>query len=185
MSRLALCGPLVLALAAGADPRSQTRPGSGPGPQGAPSARREQVLEVARRIMSASRYCTLVTLGPKHEPQARIVDPMEPNASFEVYIATNPRSRKVDEIRKDPRVTLLYFDPAAKAYATVIGRAVEVRGVLKTTQYKKEWQGFFSLDAPDSYTLYKVLPSRMEVVSPKDGLSGDPATWRPDILDLK
>ncbi len=183
ISRLALCGPLVLALAVGAEPRPRTRPG--PVPQGASRPRSEQVLEVARRIMNSSRYCTLVTLGPKHEPQARIVDPLEPNPSFEIYIATNPRSRKVDEIRKDPRVTLLYFDSAAKAYATVIGRAVEVKGALKTTHYKEEWQGFFSRDAPDTYTLYKVLPSRMEVVSPKDGLSGDPATWRPDIVDFK
>jgi general stress protein 26 len=135
--------------------------------------------------MSASRYCTLVTLGPKHEPQARIVDPMEPGASFEVYIATNPRSRKVDEIRKDPRVTLLYFDPAAPGYATVIGRALEVKGALKTAHYKKEWLGFFARDSPDTYTLYKVLPSRMEVMSPKDGLSGDPVTWRPEIIDFK
>jgi general stress protein 26 len=135
--------------------------------------------------MSASRYCTLVTLGGKGEPQARIVDPMEPNASFEVYIATNPRSRKVGEIRKDPRVTLLYFDPAALAYATVIGRAVEVKGALKTAHYKKEWEGFFAREAPDTYTLYKVLPSRMEVTSPKDGLSGDPATWRPEIVYFK
>ena len=36
-----------------------------------------------------------------------------------------------------------------------------------------------------SYTLYRIIPSRLEVVSAKDGLSGDPATWRPEIVDLK
>jgi general stress protein 26 len=140
---------------------------------------------VARQITGASRYCTLVTLGRKHEPQARIVDPTLPDASFEVYFATNPRSRKVDEIRKDPRVTLLYFDPSALAYVTVIGHALEVQGTLKADHYKREWQGFFSLDRPDSYTLYRIVPSRVEVVSPKDGLSGNPITWRPETVDFK
>jgi general stress protein 26 len=135
--------------------------------------------------MTAARFCTLVTIGDAGQPQARIVDPIEPDAGFAVYVATNPRSRKVEEIRKDPRVTLLYFDPARSASVTLIGRAVEVMGAEKSAHRKKEWDGFFPADRPETYSLYRIVPSRAEVVSAADGLAGDPATWRPEIVDLK
>lgn len=150
-----------------------------------PQSNREKVEGVARRIMSAARFCALVTIGDHGAPQARIVDPLEPDASLTIYVATNPRSRKVAEITRDSRVTLLYFDTARLAYVTVIGRASEVSGSEKSAHYKKEWDGFFARSQPETYTLYRVIPSRIEVVSAQDGLTGDTATWRPEILELK
>lgn len=151
----------------------------------ASQSHREKVEAVARRIMLAARFCSLVTVGSDGAAQARIVDPTEPDASLTIYVATNPRSRKVAEITKDPRVTLLYFDTVRLAYVTVIGRASEVSGSEKGGHYKKEWDGFFARDKPDTYTLYRILPSRIEVVSAQDGLAGDTATWQPEILELK
>ncbi|MBP9945468.1 MAG: pyridoxamine 5'-phosphate oxidase family protein [Vicinamibacteria bacterium] len=153
--------------------------------ESAPQSSREKVEAVARRIMSAARFCSLVTIGGDGAAQARIVDPTEPDASLTIYVATNPGSRKVAEIKKDPRVTLLYFDTVRLAYVTVIGRASEVSGSEKGGHYKKEWDGFFARDNPDTYTLYRIIPSRIEVVSAQDGLAGDTATWRPEILELK
>jgi general stress protein 26 len=151
----------------------------------APPKSREQTLSVARRIMIDARFCTLVTIGEGNEPQARIVDPLEPDTALAVYVATNPRSRKVAEIRKDPRVTLLYFDPARFAYVTLVGRAVEVHGAEKAAHRKKDWQEFFPAEKPESYLLYRIVPSRAEVVSARDGLNGDPVTWRPEIVELR
>lgn len=148
-----------------------------------PSAR-ERTLAVARKIMTAARYCTMVTMG-ENEAQARIVDPIEPDAAFVVHVATNPRSRKVRELRADSRVTLLYFDTERLAYVTVVGRATEVEDALKPSHYKKEWEGFFHRGQPATYVLHRIVPTRLEVVSPKDGLSGDPVTWKPEIVDLK
>lgn len=149
------------------------------------AAPRESVIAVARQVMASARFCTFVTIGGDGHPQARVVDPLDPDPNLNVYVATNPRSRKVEELRKDTRVTLLYFDAARSAYVTLIGRAVLVTGVEKAAHHKKDWQRFFALDKPDTYTLYRVVPSRLEVVSARDGLSGDPATWRPAIVDLK
>lgn len=145
----------------------------------------ERVIAAARRIMTAARFCTFITVGEKGQPQARIVDPLEPDDRLAVYVATNPRSRKVKEIRADARVTLLYFDPAKLAYVTLVGRAVEASVEEKAAHHKKEWKGFFTLDDPSSYTLYRIVPLRLELVSGPDGLSGDPTTWRPEIVELK
>ncbi len=132
--------------------------------------------------MIAARYGTLVTIGADGVPQARIVDPTSPDSALVVRLATNPRSRKVAEIRADPRVTLLYFDPARLAYVTVVGRATEITGAAKSAHRKKEWDAFFDKEKPDTYSLYQIVPSRIEVVSAQDGLSGDASTWRPEIV---
>lgn len=146
---------------------------------------RERTIEVAREIMTAARYCALVTLGPGRHPQARIVDPLEPDASLAVYVATNPKSRKVEEIQRDDRVTLLYFDAVRLGYVTLIGKAIEIQGSEKKERRKKDWDRFFPVDAPDTYTLYRIIPIRIEVVSTRDGVSADPATWRPQIVQFQ
>ena len=146
---------------------------------------RERVLGVARQIMIGARFCTMITIGDLGQPQARVVDPLEPDPAFVVYIATNPLSRKVAEIRRDPRVTLLYFDAARSAYVTLIGRAALVPGAEKARRRKKDWDEFFPASRPEAYALYRIIPSRVEVVSARDGLSGDPSTWRPEIAELK
>ena len=153
--------------------------------QTAPVPHRDRVLAVARQIMVAARYCTFVTIGAGGQPQARLVDPLEPDLNLNVYVATNPLSRKVGEIAKDARVTLLYFDTTRSAYVTIIGRAVVVAGDEKAAHHKKDWQPFFALEKPGSYTLYRIDPARLEVMSAKDGLTGDPATWRPEIIEIK
>ena len=145
----------------------------------------DRTLQVARDIIKSARFATFATSATSGGPQARIVDPLGPDASFTIYVATNPRSRKVAEVTKDPRVALLYFDPARPGYVTVIGRASEVTGTQKSAHHKQEWQAFFPLEKPDSYSLYRVVPTRIEVVSAPDGLAGDPLTWRPEIALIK
>ncbi len=172
---------IFLALAPAAFALGQSVPTS---PATSSAAPRERALKIAREIMISARFCTMVTTS-EGEAQARIVDPLEPDDRFSVYVATNPRSRKVSEMRTDPRVTMLYFDTKRLAYVTLVGRATRVEGVEKSWQYKKEWDGFFDRSRPESYTLFKIVPSRVEVVSASDGLPGDPATWRPEIVHLK
>lgn len=169
---------LVLSLASPDALRAQT-----PAPAAA-AMPRERALTIAKEIMSAARFCTMVTIHAG-EAEARIVDPLEPDADFVVHIATNPLSRKVAQIRVNPRVTLLYFDANRLAYVTLIGSASRAPDPQKAALYKKEWEGFFDRERPASYSLYRVVPSRIEVVSARDGLPGDPATWRPEIIHFK
>ena len=146
---------------------------------------RLRVIAAAREVMQKARYCTLVTIGRDGHAQARVVDPFPPEEELTVWIATNPVTRKVGEIEKDPRVTLLYFDPAAQAYVTVLGRAdlVRDRGE-KAKRWKNEWSGFYKDEnRGDDYLLIRVRPLRLEVVSGAHGLTNDPKTWRPVIVE--
>jgi PPOX class probable F420-dependent enzyme len=147
---------------------------------------RAQVLAVAKDIMQEARYGTLVTIGPDGQPQARIVDPFPPDSDLTIWIATNPLTRKVQEVRRDPRVTLLYFNPATSEYVTVLGTAVlDTDALHKAAHWKAEWTALYrDQNRGEDYLLLRVKPSRLEVVSVRRGVNNDPKTWRPASVDL-
>jgi general stress protein 26 len=147
---------------------------------------RAEIIAAAKDVMQTARYSTLVTIGEDGQPQARIVDPFVPDSDFTIWIGTNSLTRKVTEIRRDPRVTLLYFNAAAAEYVTVLGTAALIADSSeKARHWKPEWAAYYK-DGPrsDGYLLIRVRPSRLEVVSPRHGLVNDPKTWRPVLLDL-
>jgi general stress protein 26 len=147
---------------------------------------RDRILTAAREIMVATRYCTMVTIGPGGQPQARIVDAFGPDTSLTVWIATNALTRKVAELRKDPRVTLLYFSPVTFEYVTVIGKATfSTDAKDRAAHWKRDWSGLYKDEYRGSdFLLIKVKPSRLEVVSQRRGINNDPSNWRPASVDL-
>jgi general stress protein 26 len=142
---------------------------------------RDTLLAAARDVMAAARYTALITLDATGHPQARAIDPFAPDDAFVVRIGTNRRTRKVAEIRRDPRVTLYYFDELTAAYVTIRGTARIVDDSAETARHwKPEWDAFY----PDrrDYMLIAVAPHRLEVVSEARGIVGDPATWAPPAV---
>ena len=55
-----------------------------------PAPTRIEVIAAARSVIDKARFATLVTIGEKGEPRARIVDPFAPDSAFTVWVATNP-----------------------------------------------------------------------------------------------
>ena len=153
--------------------------------QGGPD--RATVLKVARDVMQQARYCDMVTIGEDGQPQARVIDAFAPEADMTVWIATNPLSRKVAQIRTDPRVTLLYFNPHAMAYVTLIGRAALVTDPAeKAKRWKDDWATLYKdRNRGDDYLLVKITPTRLEVSAEGLGVKNDPKTWKPVLIDLK
>ena len=147
---------------------------------------RARVIAAAKDVMKASRYATLVTIGDKGQPQARIVDPAAPAPEMTIWIATNALTRKVTEIRHDPRVTLLYFNSAGGEYVTVIGTATLVSdSAEKVRHWKPDWAPFYKRGPTgEDYLLIRVRPMRLEVVSPGRGMVSDPKTWSPVVVDI-
>lgn len=143
-------------------------------------------ITAAREVIAGAGYATLVTNGEDGHPQARIVDPFPPDDDFTVWMATKPTTRKVAEIRRDPRVTLLWFDPAALAYVTLHGDAELVDDPAeKAARWKPTWAGFYEDEnRGDDYLLIRVRARRLEVVSPGHDVVGDDATWRPPTVEL-
>ena len=158
--------------------------GQAPAP---PVPDRAAVIKTATGIMQRARFCTLVTIGEDGHPQARIMDAFPPEAQMVVWMATNRASRKVAEIRKDPRVTLSCFDPNSMGYATLLGRAALVSDPAeKAKRWKDDWAKLYKdRNRGDDYLLIRVTPIRLEVSAESEGVRNDPKTWRAVVVEFK
>jgi general stress protein 26 len=150
------------------------------GQQGPP---RDVLISTAREIMISARYCALITTDAAGRIHARTMDAFPPQDDMKVWFGTNPRSRKVQEIRRHPRVTLYYFVREDQAYVSVTGTARLVNNAReKATRFKDDWKTFYPDRARD-YILIKFTPEKLEVVSVKKGIVGSARTWQtPTVL---
>jgi len=71
---------------------------------------REKLLAAAREMMISIRYCAAITVDENGRALARTVDPFPPDEKMIVWFATNRNSRKVKQLRRDPRITLYYVE---------------------------------------------------------------------------
>lgn len=145
---------------------------------------RAKLLEAAREIMQAQTYCALITPDEYGRPQVRTMNPFAPEADMTVWFATNTRSRKVRELKKDPRVTLYYANHAqATGYVALRGRAVLVEDMQEVLKRKRAyWDTAFP--GLKNIVLIKVVPERVEVLNYKAGFVNDPVTWQTPSIDL-
>jgi general stress protein 26 len=149
-----------------------------------PRFSRDALISAAREVMTTTRYCALITTGRNGRAHARTMDAFAPEDDMTVWLATNPRSRKVAEIRRNPKVTLYYFDRDSAAYVTIYGiaRLVNDKGE-KAKRWKEDWKTFYP-DRDKSYLLIKVTPERLEVVNVNKGIVGTSPTWQPLSVDF-
>ena len=147
---------------------------------------RAAVIAAATDIIQKAHYCTFITIGDDGQPQARIVDPIAPDASFTMWFATNPLTRKVEQVRRNPKVTLSCFDAASSSYVTVLGRGALVSDVAeKQRHWKPDWAAIYPNGAKGSdVMLIRITPVRLEIVSDARGMIGDPKTWLPLAIDF-
>jgi general stress protein 26 len=149
-----------------------------------PADERARLVAAAREIMAAQTYCALITLDETGRPHVRTMNPFPPEEDMTVYVATNTRSRKVQEIRHDPRVTLYYSDhKTAIGYVSLQGRAVLVDDMQEILKRKRAYwdQAFPGLK---NLVLIKVVPERLDVLNYKAGTRVDPETWRTPSIEL-
>jgi PPOX class probable F420-dependent enzyme len=172
---LALCIAVCPPLAAGGQAQKPVPPD------------RAAVIKAAAGVMERARFCTLVTIGEDGHPQARVIDAFPPDAQMVVWMATTPSTRKVAQIRRDPRVTLSYFDPNSMGYVTMLGKAALVSDPAeKAKRWKEDWAKLYTdKNRGDDYLLIKVTPIRLEVSVESQGIINDPKTWRPVVIDFK
>lgn len=151
-------------------------------PQAAPDT--AKVLAAARELMEAQEYCGLVTLDETGMPQVRTMTPFPPDEQMVVWIATNTRSRKVEEIKKDPRVALYYSDHTkGTGYVAITGKAVLVDDM---TEIRKRKRAYWDSSFPGlkNIVMIKVIPERLDVINYKHGLVGAKGTWRTTSIPL-
>jgi general stress protein 26 len=145
---------------------------------------RTAVVNAATDIMLKARYCSLITLDSDGSPQVREVDPFAPEEGMVVWLATNPGTRKVAQIKRDPRVALSYLDPDGGGYVTLLGKADLVESVAeKKRLWKEEWSPFYKdTNMGSDYLLIRITPTRIEVMNFAHGIFNDPTTFAPTSI---
>jgi len=146
---------------------------------------KEELIAAAREIMTTTRYCALITTDRRGRANARTMDAFAPDENMIVWFGTNPLSRKVSEIRRQPQVTLYYFDRENKAYVSIQGIARLVNDPKeKARHWKDDWKVFYP-DRDKNYLLIEVRPVRLEVVNTKTGVVGTSRDWQPPSVNLR
>jgi general stress protein 26 len=147
---------------------------------------RDKIISAAKAIMKKSHYCSMITNLKKDFPQARAIDPFLPDDDMVVLVGTKSVTRKVEQIKKDPHVTLFYLNPDGSGYVSLMGKATLLNDVnTKKNYWKKEWDSFYrDKNLGDDYLLIQIKPVRIEVVSYSDGILNDPVSWRPASINF-
>lgn len=140
-------------------------------------ANRDSVIAAAREIIGQLKYCALITHDSDGAANVRTMNPFPPEDDMSVWMATLSTSRKADDIRKNPKVTLYYANHAdVKGYVTITGHAELINDPAEIQKRKREyWTQAF----PDwsKLMLIKIVPERLEVINYHKKLYNNSVNW--------
>src|SRR5204863_9691034 len=97
----------------------------------------ERLLNLARKLIDELTFCAAITQSDDGESNVRVVQPLPIQDDWTVNVLTNRRCRKVREIERSGRMTLLYQHDADRSYVALVGRAE----ILEDLELKRAiWQ---------------------------------------------
>lgn len=142
------------------------------------SVNRDTMLIAAREIIGQTTYCALVTIDSTGQPQIRTMNPFPPNDELITWFATARTSRKVKEIKNNPKVCVYFADHVnAKGYVNITGKASVIDDKELLVKMKRDyWNGIPNWQ--EIFVLIKVVPETLEVINYKHGLNNDPGTFK-------
>lgn len=145
----------------------------------------EHLIKVSKEIINKAYFATFITNDSFGNQKARVMEPFEPDENFVIWLATNPKSRKVKELSNNSFATLHYFDTQNTSYVSLIGKAFLVDDdKIKSQKFKKGWDRFYKNQKED-YILIKFIPTKLELISVPNNLAGDSITWKPHGVQLR
>jgi general stress protein 26 len=144
---------------------------------------RDTMFVAALEIMHDTHYCAFVTIDSTGQPQVRTMNPFPANNELITWFATARTSRKVKELRHNPKVCIYYADHvSAKGYVNITGIAevIDDKELLKKMK-RDYWEGIPNWQ--DIFVLIKIVPKTLEVINYKHGLNNNPDTFKaPSIV---
>ena len=143
------------------------------------------IIETSNEIIDSAYYCTLISIDRNGQPRARIMEPFKPDDNYEIWLATNPKSRKVQQLKNNSKSTVNYFNKTELSYVSLMGNAFIVNDeAIKSQKWKEGWEQHYK-NKKEAYILIRFVPESLEIVSYKKGYTGDKITWAPDLVKLR
>ena len=145
---------------------------------------RDTMLVAARELIQETTYCGLVTIDYNGQPQVRTMNPFPVKDDMVIWFATSRSSRKVGEIKANPKVAVYFADHnTAKGYVNISGKAEVIDDKELLQKMKRDyWNGITNWQ--DIFVLIKIVPEKMEVINYKHRLNNDPQTFKAPSVDF-
>lgn len=145
---------------------------------------RDTMLVAAREIISQTTYCGLVTVDSNGQPQVRTMNPFPVKDDLVIWFATARSSRKVRELKANPKVAVYFADHiTAKGYVNISGKAEVIDDKELLQKMKRDyWDGIPNWQ--DIFVLIKIVPERLEVINYKHKLNNDPLTFKAPSIEF-
>jgi general stress protein 26 len=139
---------------------------------------RDSIIIAAREIIKETKYCALVTIDSTGQPQIRTMNPFPLNNEFITWFATARDSRKVSELKANPKVSVYYANHITpKGYVAITGLAEIIDNKELLVKMKRDyWDGI--PDWQNKFVLIKITPKTLDVINYKHGLNNDPNTFK-------
>ena len=148
------------------------------------SVERDTLIAAAREIIKETAYCGLITIDSTGQPQVRTMNPFPANEEMITWFATSRTSRKVSEIKNNPKVSVYFANHiSAKGYVNITGTAEVIDDKDLLIKMKREyWSGIPNWQ--EIFVLIRIIPKTIEVINYKYGVNGDPNTFKAPSIDL-
>ncbi len=145
---------------------------------------RDTIFLAAHEIINETTYCGLVTIDSTGQPQIRTMNPFPVKDDFVIWFATARTSRKVEEIRNNPKVCVYFANHlTAKGYVNINGSAMVIDDKELLIKMKRDyWSGI--KDWQNRFVLIRIVPKSIEVINYKHGLNNDPNTLRAPAISF-
>jgi general stress protein 26 len=152
--------------------------------KGQPSANRDTIFLAAHEIINETSYCGLVTIDSLGQPQIRTMNPFPVKDDFVIWFATSRTSRKVREIKNNPKVCVYFANHlTAKGYVNINGSAYVIDNRELLIQMKRDyWNGIQGWQ--DKFVLIKIIPKSIEIINYRHGLNNDPFTFKAPAISF-
>ena len=151
---------------------------------GQSSVHRDTIILAAHEIINETTYCGLVTIDSSGQPQIRTMNPFAVKDDFIIWFATSRTSRKVTEIKNNPKVSVYFANHLnAKGYVNINGLASVIDDRELLIKMKRDYwdsiQGW-----QDRFVLIKIIPKSIEAINYKHGLNNDPNTLKAPTISF-
>jgi len=145
---------------------------------------RDTILLAAHEIINETTYCGLVTIDSSGQPQIRTMNPFPVKDDFIIWFATSRISRKVREIKNNPKVCIYFANHlTAKGYVNINGSASVIDDRELLIKMKRDyWNGIQGWQ--DRFVLIKIIPKSIEIINYKHGLNNDPNTLKAPTISF-
>lgn len=139
---------------------------------------KDTLIKAAQEIIQATHFCALATVDSTGQPQVRTMNPFPVKDDLVIWFATGRKSRKVGELKNNPKVCIYFADHKnASGYVSIDGTAEVIDDKELLIKMKRDyWQSIPNWQ--DIFVLVKITPVTMDVTNYSHGIAGDPETSR-------